>query len=414
MCAADPPAVAGWQPAAPPAIQAQQSASGLVIAEDVDGRVTVFDTAQRIVFEMDKDEGRPVRIGVPPGTYEVRLQARRPAVRITVQVRDGEYTIVDADRFAQPSTGQPQAAGVPVPAADRSPKGPRGDAINRIEVPFAVYPTPSFRSEETANDIHRREADMGLGLDYLRFVGRDIAIGVSATSLIRSDTVWTDRDHDNVADDDHERTRNTHSTTFVYGVVRWNFARRLTEWRTLEPYVTGGLGPVFRWNQKKVEIHDDDMVYSTEVITGLGGRLGAGFDIHLGPVFTLGAVGSWNWSTCEDETIGYGSKDRGGYAAVTMGFVWGRPKVGHKIGSSRLSAIGLGLGLTACLERPVAAYVGAGSFHVQPYFFHTGTPRPGVQGAPAASIAAPSARRSRSIRPRSFSSTAPNPSAAMS
>jgi len=330
MFVAVPPAAAGWPPTTPPAIQAQQSASGLVIAEDVAGRVTVFDTAQRIVFEMDKNDGQPVRIGVPPGTYDVRLQTRRPAVRITVQVRDGEYTVVDADRFAQPSTGQPQAAGVAVPGAAESPKGPRGDAINRIEVPFAAYPTPSFRHVETANDVHRREADMGLGFDYLRFVGRDIAIGVSATSLIRSDTIWVDHDHDNVADDDHERTRNAHSTTFVYGVVRWNFARRLTDWRTLEPYVTGGMGPVFRWNQKKVEIHDDDMDRSSEVITGFGGRLGAGFDVHIGPVFTLGAVGAWNWSTCEDETIGYGSEDRGGYAAVTIGFVWGWPKRGTK------------------------------------------------------------------------------------
>ena len=178
MVAAAPPAAAGWSTAAPPALQAQQSASGLVIAEDVAGRVTVFDTTQRIVFEMDKESGRPVRIGVAPGTYEVRLQARRPAVRITVQVRDGEYTVVDADRFAQPSSGQPPAA-VPGPAAAPSPKGPLGDAINRIDFLFLAYPTPAFHTEETTNDVHRRQADMGLGFDYLRFVGRDVAIGVS-------------------------------------------------------------------------------------------------------------------------------------------------------------------------------------------------------------------------------------------
>ena len=50
MFVAVPPAVAGWPAAVPSAIQAQQSASGLVIAEDVAGRVTVFDTAQRMVF----------------------------------------------------------------------------------------------------------------------------------------------------------------------------------------------------------------------------------------------------------------------------------------------------------------------------------------------------------------------------
>ncbi len=325
IVAAAPPATV------PPAIQAQQSASGLIIAEEVAGRVTVYDASQRIVFEMDKDSGRPVRIGVEPGTYEVRLQTRRPAVRVTVQVRDGEYTVVDAGRFAQPSTDGPQPAGAAAPApTDASPQEPLGDAINRIEARFGAYPTPSFSHDEVANDVHRRYADMGLGFDYVRFVGRDLAIGVSAASLVQSEHVWVDQDHDGTADKDHERVRTARSTTFVYGVVRWNFARRLTEWRVLEPYVNGSLGPVFRWNQKKVEIHDDDLNQSSEVLTGFGGRVGVGVDVHLGRIFTLGAVGAWNWSTCEDQTVGYGSEDRGGEVGVTMGFEWGWPRRGRK------------------------------------------------------------------------------------
>jgi hypothetical protein len=324
------PATAGSLTAAPAAIQAQQSASGLVIAEDVAGRVTVYDTTQRIVFEMDKESGRPVRIGVAPGTYEVRLQARQPAVRITVQVRDGEYTVVDTDRFAQPSTGRPEAAGAAAPAADLPPPGPPGEAINRIEVRLGVYPPPSFHNETPANDVDSRQAEMGLGFDYLRFVGRDIAIGVAVSSLVRSDKSWTDKDHNGVADDSYERTRASKSTTSLFGVVKWNFARRLTESRTLEPYVIGSLGPVIRWNQKKVQLVDEVLSYSSEVTTGLGGRLGAGVDVHLGPIFTLGVVGAWNWSTCEDETVGYGSKDRGGEVGVTMGFEWGWPKAGKK------------------------------------------------------------------------------------
>jgi hypothetical protein len=326
MVTGAPPPAANGPATTHPAIQAPQSASGLILAEDLAGHIAVFDTTQRVVFEMDKESGRPIRVGVATGTYEVRLQTRRSAVRITVQVRDGEYAVVDADRFAQPWTGGSEAAGAAAPAAEPSPEGPLGDAVNRIEVRFGAYPTPSFHTDETANDIHTRRADMGLGFEYLRFVGHDIAIGVSVSSLVRSNTVWTDRDHDNVADDDRERTRTANSTSFVFGVVRWNFARRLTEWRALEPYVTGSMGPVFRWNLKKVEFHDDDLDQSTEVLTGLGGRVGAGVDVHLGRVFTLGIVGAWNWSTAEDETVGFGANDRGGEVGVTMGFVWGWPK----------------------------------------------------------------------------------------
>ncbi len=335
VLAAVPPDAAARPASEPPTVQAQQSPSGLIIAEEVAGRVTVFDAGQRIVFEMDKDPGRPVRIGVGPGTYEVRLQSRRPAVRITVQVREDEYAVVDADRFAQPSADRPQPAGsaAPAPAGApapdaAAPRGPPGDALNRIEVRFGLYPVPSFSQEESANDVHRRYRDMGLGFDYLRFIRPDIAIGVSASSLVQSEHVWVDLDHDGTADDDHDRTRASKSTTFVFGVVRWNFARRLTEWRALEPYLTGSMGPVFRWNQKKIERHDDDLNDSSEVMTGFGGRAAAGVDVHLGRVFTLGVVGAWNWSSCEDETIGYGSEDRGGEVALTLGFEWGRQRRG--------------------------------------------------------------------------------------
>jgi hypothetical protein len=237
-------------------------------------------------------------------------------------------TAIEA-RQSAPGLGIAEAAPASTQASAESaavgPERPLRDAIHRIEVRFGAYPPPSFSSRETTGDVHERDADMGLAVDYLRSVTRDLAVGVSASSLVRSTAVWIDSDHNGTADDDRERTRTSHSTTFIYGVVRWNFARGLTQWRTLEPYVTGSAGPVFRWNQRTVKLDDDERDRESTEKTGFGGRVAAGFDVHLGRIFTLGAVGAWNWSTCEDETVGYGSEDRGGEVAVTIGFVWGWP-----------------------------------------------------------------------------------------
>jgi hypothetical protein len=328
MVGAVPTAAPGWSTAAPAAVQAQQSASGLVIAEDVAGHVAVYDTTQRIVFEMDKESGRPVRIGVAAGTYEILLQGRRPAVRLTVQVREGEYTVVDAERFAQPSVRHTKLeAPAQAPATEAAaPEGALGDAVNRIEGRFAAYPTPSFSHEELPNHVYTRSSDLGVAWEYVRFIARDVAIGVSAFSLVRSESTWIDSDDDNYADEDNDHTNISESTTYVFGVVRWNFARRLTKWRTVEPYITGGAGPVMRSYQRVVEQNHDERVHEWERTTGFGGRVGAGVDVHLGSVFTLGVVGAWNWSTHPDGNIGYGSEDRGGEVCATMGFVWGWPK----------------------------------------------------------------------------------------
>jgi len=74
------------------------------------------------------------------------------------------------------------------------------------------------------------------------------------------------------------------------------------------------------------------------------------------------------------------------------------------------------LGLTACVAAKLVKELAGGCWvprlprarslpgSILGYFFHTGRPRPGVHGAPAASIAVPSPRRSRSMSPRSLSS----------
>lgn len=323
-----PPAEAApaWSPA--PAVLAgvPQSASGLVIAEDVAGHIVVVDKAQRTVFEGDKQAGRPVRISAPPGSYEVRLDARREALRIAVEVREGEFTVVDRDRFAVPQSGRSAAAeSTPDP-----PAALLGDAVNRLEVRFGAYPTPSFSHEETPEDVHTNWSDYGLGVEYLRFLTSDLAVGFAVSTLTRSEKTWVDRDHDDEIDDDREYTRTSNSTTFVPVVVRWNFLRRTTAWRTMEPYLTGSVGAVFRSNRKTVEL-DDDRDTTSEGTTSIGGRIGVGLDAHLGRVVTLGVVGAWRWSTWPDEDVGYGSEDRGGEVAVTLGFEWGRwPRAGGK------------------------------------------------------------------------------------
>jgi hypothetical protein len=323
VASAPAPAVALTFPSPPVQADTRQSSSGLVIGEDVSGHVTVYDKSQRVVFEGDKESGRPVRIGVAPGSYDVRLESRREALRITVEVRAGEFAVVDRDRFAVPAGERAGSVRTGNEAKPPARTEPLGDAVNRFEVRFGVYPTPSFSHAEAVPDVHNSWADFGLGVEYLRYLRPDLAVGVAGFARTRTESTWTDRDHDDEIDHDRDSTRTSNTTTFVSAVVRWNFLRRATAWHTIDPYVSGSIGPVFRTNRKTVELYEDRDTWS-EGNTGFGGRFGLGADAHLGSVVTLGVVGAWNWSTCPDEDIGYGPKDRGGEVAISMGFEWGR------------------------------------------------------------------------------------------
>lgn len=190
------------------------------------------------------------------------------------------------------------------------------DAANRMEARFALWRRPAFSYAESSYG-DSSSLDVGVGFHYLRYVAEDVGVGVGVATRARTGTTWSDDDHH----DDDDRTSSTRATTFVSMMVRWDFLRRLTGRQTVEPYVIGGVGPVVRGNWTSVDTrHDTDTTY--ESTTSLGARAGAGFDVRLGRVFTLGVVGAWNWSDRPDEAIGYGGRDRGGEVAVTMGWGW--------------------------------------------------------------------------------------------
>ena len=106
-------------------------------------------------------------------------------------------------------------------------------------------------------------------------------------------------------------------TTSIPVVVRWYPVRRMTRTRSVEPYVTAGIGPVFGW-------YDDDFG-STRVGTTIGGRLGGGVDFRLGSVFTLGVAGAWNWDAGFSDDFWRGeARPGGGEFTVVLGWNFGR------------------------------------------------------------------------------------------
>lgn len=194
------------------------------------------------------------------------------------------------------------------------PDGWLGAPRHRIETRFGVWRKPRFSYDEPSPDFHTGSADFAFAVEYLRSVSPDVAVGFGALARVRGSG-------ERIEDGDSSSSGGT--TVMIPFIVKWNFARRLTGWRTIEPYVTGNVGPLVRANWKASEIDDED-ISSADSETTLGARMGLGFDAHIGSVWTVGVVAAWNWSDKPDSLIGYGRHDRGGEVAVTMGWEWGR------------------------------------------------------------------------------------------
>jgi hypothetical protein len=293
----------------------RQSASGIVIAPDVEGRVAIYDADGRLLMEVDKPAGRQVRIALEPGVYEARL-ARDTANRARFLVGDGQQLVLGAANFRE-------VAPPPAPPAERQGHGQAAglvvevqplDARHRIEVRFGGWGDGWYGH---AHDDSWGSGQGAFGFEYLTFVRNDLAVGIAVTGLARGCG----------SSDGHgwDETGSGQALTSIPVTVRWYPVRRATRMRSVEPYVTGGIGPVFAADAVFSHDHDDwgGDVSAAHLGTTIGGRLGGGVDFRLGSTFTLGVAGAWNWDGFS-HSMWAGPRPGGGEFTMTLGWNFGR------------------------------------------------------------------------------------------
>lgn len=191
------------------------------------------------------------------------------------------------------------------------------DSRHRIEVRFGGWGDGWYEGHGD-NWNYAGSAKGAFGLEYLSFIRNDIGIGVGFSSLVR-------------ADDCHECLEGgaARVVASVPVIVRWYPVRRLTRSRVAEPYVTGGIGPVFGVDTIYSRDRDGRSWYrdeysSTRVGTTFGGRVGGGVDFRLGRIFTLGVAGAWNWDSGFSDDLWRAARPNGGEFTVALGWNFGR------------------------------------------------------------------------------------------
>lgn len=315
LCAAPAHAAALIQPdAVAPVADRSQSATGIIIAAGVSGRVAIYSNDHSLVVELDKPAGRELRLALEPGGYEARLGP--DGVRVArFLLRDGDRLLIDTPMFEAPPSSPPPSVEAPAPAPHPHRAGPV-DPRHRIEMRLGGWGDGWY--DEHGHSSYSGSTQGAFGLEYLNFVRNDLGIGFGLTSLVRgSGTIdgWGD-------------TGTAHVTSGIPIMVRWYPARRLTRQRSVEPYLTTGIGPVFVVDA----VHSEGEPYhrshdewgSAHVGTTVGGRLGAGVDFRLGHVFTMGVSGAWNWDAGLSNDVWSGSRPGGGEFSVVLGWQFGR------------------------------------------------------------------------------------------
>jgi hypothetical protein len=294
-----------------------QATSGIIIAADIEGRLSVYDGRQQLVVELNKPAGRQLQLALEPGVYEVRLTAVDGTRRAGILISEGHQLLVSLSNFSDQAASRPPVAGDlpaghPVPPHHSHALDPR----HRIEARFGGWGNGWY---DYGDDWHYAGSAQGaFGVEYLSFVRNDLGIGVGLSSLVRAQGDW-----EGLVDAGTARV-----TTSIPVVVRWYPVRRMTRTRSVEPYVTAGIGPVFGVDTVYTDDHgpydwQHDEFGSARVGATIGGRLGGGVDFRLGSVFTLGVAGAWNWDAGFSDDLWTGPRPGGGEFTVVLGWNFG-------------------------------------------------------------------------------------------
>ena len=159
--------------------------AGLLLADDIDGRVMIRDAGGRLVVELHKQPGAPLLLGLAAATYSVRVVGKETVREGVIHLQDGVPTplalsdlndVAVEPARARGDTKEPDVAVVvPAPPAPVVPVAV--DAVSLVAINVALFPPIE------SNAVIGR-AENYFGLHFLagrqaRLTGLDLAIGGS-------------------------------------------------------------------------------------------------------------------------------------------------------------------------------------------------------------------------------------------
>ena len=310
----------------------RQTSAGLVIGEEVRGRLFIQNRDELLVAELYKQEGRSVELGLAPGTYEIHLDRSGELFRSVTEVAVGERAELAAAQF-KPAKREPTVirGGPPammrlagkirielhlgrvgpqpqLPLATREETAPAADAA-RTEIESFV---PS------AADVQPWSALAGLGVGY--WVSDQLAVTLRYSAL----------------GSELNNTTGPESVGFLPSQVDVRLssvllgASRYFDVPGLPPTVQVHLSTAAGTYLAREEGRTVDQDLSGEgslrwrrTSNAFGGQVAAGFDMRVSRRFMAGARVAYNAMADFDEPLAGRSNYNGGEFSLAIGWVFG-------------------------------------------------------------------------------------------
>jgi hypothetical protein len=171
----------------------RQTSAGMILSEELAGRLFIRDENNQLVAELQKPAGRAIELGLEPGKYNLDFQRPSQIATATVELKTGERLVLKNSAFQTVSTeataarGEPgagtqgsQPARVPPPLFRRS----------RIELGITAWPNSSGATVSTS--ASKIQSSVSGALSYWYRARPNLAVGINLSggySAVASSTV---------------------------------------------------------------------------------------------------------------------------------------------------------------------------------------------------------------------------------
>ena len=287
----------------------RQTSATLVLPGDLEGRFFVRNAAHELIVELYKPLGRPVELGVEPGTYEVRAEIRKSSLVAKANVPDGGTFVLEPRQFGPAAVEATRRRG----GANASPYAVAGR--NRIELRFGTWRVADDEATVAAGvytrDVYTR--DLVAGAQYTRYVDERFAVtfGIEAAGAESGASVGPDGVFAGTSD----------LLAFRIG-ARWNPWGRHRDAEAMKPFFAASLGPVLGASSGS-HVGNGGLFAGTRADSAVGGHVGAGVDFHVARWLSVGVSGGYNWMLDFAEPIGRRDNYSGPQLGVNIGWLFG-------------------------------------------------------------------------------------------
>jgi hypothetical protein len=121
----------------------KETSAGLILGEDLAGRLSIRDASDYLVVELTKNAGKAMELGLEPGPYRITLQRGNTYSRAEITLNRGERVKISPADFTIVAAPPARARGEP-----GEPGGPEEDAGPLVPVTVQLVPGVGFPEDE--------------------------------------------------------------------------------------------------------------------------------------------------------------------------------------------------------------------------------------------------------------------------